>query len=68
MQLVAMCEAGCDVILTTGGTGFSPRDVTPEATVSILDKNAPGIAELLRTEGRDYIVKEGDVLTFRFSS
>lgn len=52
MQLVAMCEAGCDLILTTGGTGFSPRDVTPEATVSILDRNAPGIAELLRSEGR----------------
>jgi molybdenum cofactor synthesis domain-containing protein len=50
MQLVAMCEAGCDVVLTTGGTGFAPRDVTPEATVSILDKNAPGIAELLRQD------------------
>ncbi|MDX1933435.1 MAG: MogA/MoaB family molybdenum cofactor biosynthesis protein [Capsulimonadales bacterium] len=50
MQLVAMCEAGCDVIVTTGGTGFAPRDVTPEATVSILDKNAPGIAELLRQD------------------
>jgi molybdenum cofactor synthesis domain-containing protein len=52
MQLVAMCEAGCDVVLTTGGTGFAPRDVTPEATVSILDRNAPGISELLRAEGR----------------
>ena len=51
MQLLAMCDAGCDLILTTGGTGFSPRDVTPEATVSVLDRNAPGIAELLRSEG-----------------
>lgn len=50
MQLAAMCEAGCDIVLTTGGTGFSPRDVTPEATVSILDRNAPGVAELLRAE------------------
>jgi molybdopterin adenylyltransferase len=51
MQLVAMCEAGCDVVLTTGGVGFSPRDITPEATVSILDRNAPGIAEALRAGG-----------------
>ena len=50
MVLQAMCEAGCDIVLTTGGTGFAPRDVTPEATVSILDRNAPGIAELLRAE------------------
>ena len=50
-QLMAMCDSGCDVVLTTGGTGFSPRDVTPEATVSILERNAPGIAELLRAEG-----------------
>ena len=51
-QLEAMCDAGCDVVLTTGGTGFAPRDVTPEATVSVLDRNAPGISELLRSEGR----------------
>jgi molybdenum cofactor synthesis domain-containing protein len=51
MNLVAMCDAGCDVVLTTGGTGFAPRDVTPEATVSILDRNAPGISELLRADG-----------------
>lgn len=50
-QMMAMCEAGCDLILTTGGTGFAPRDVTPEATVSILDRNAPGLAELIRAEG-----------------
>ena len=50
-QMMAMCEAGCDLILTTGGTGFAPRDVTPEATVSILDRNAPGLAELIRSEG-----------------
>lgn len=50
-QMLAMCEAGCDLVLTTGGTGFAPRDVTPEATVSILDRNAPGLAELIRAEG-----------------
>ena len=50
-QLLALCDSGCQLVLTTGGTGFAPRDVTPEATVSILDKNAPGIAELLRADG-----------------
>lgn len=39
-----------DVILTTGGTGFSPRDVTPEATLAIIDRLAPGIPEVMRSE------------------
>ena len=37
-----------DIILTTGGTGFSPRDVTPEATRAIIDREAPGLAEAMR--------------------
>ena len=37
-----------NVILTTGGTGFSPRDVTPEATKDIVDRSAPGLAEAMR--------------------
>lgn len=37
-----------DVILTTGGTGFAPRDVTPEATVAVVDRLAPGISEAIR--------------------
>jgi molybdenum cofactor synthesis domain-containing protein len=41
-----------DVILTTGGTGFGPRDVTPEATIAASEKLAPGLAELMRAEGR----------------
>ncbi len=39
-----------DLILTTGGTGFSPRDVTPEATQAVIERMAPGIAEAMRAE------------------
>ncbi len=39
-----------DLILTTGGTGFSPRDVTPEATQAVIERSAPGLAETMRLE------------------
>ena len=41
-----------DVILTTGGTGLSPRDVTPEATLAVLEREAPGVAEAIRAASR----------------
>ena len=41
---------GVDIIVTTGGTGVSPRDVTPEATLSVIDKLVPGLAEAMRAE------------------
>jgi molybdopterin adenylyltransferase len=41
-----------DIILTTGGTGFAPRDVTPEATSLVIDRQAPGLAEAMRLESR----------------
>lgn len=44
--------AGVDLALTTGGTGLGPRDVTPEATLAVIDRPAPGLAELVRSRGR----------------
>jgi molybdenum cofactor synthesis domain-containing protein len=41
----------CDLIVTTGGTGFAPRDVTPEATRAVIDREAPGLAEAMRAAG-----------------
>lgn len=42
-----------DVVLTTGGTGFSPRDITPEATKMVIEKNAPGLASVLQMHGME---------------
>ncbi len=50
--LIQWCDSGeVDLILTTGGTGFSPRDITPESTRSVIERDVPGIPEVLRQEG-----------------
>ena len=47
-------EGGCELVLTTGGTGFSPDDVTPEATRAVIDREAPGIGEAMRAASREH--------------
>ena len=47
-EMIAMCNDDIQLILTTGGTGFSKRDVTPEATLAVSGRVAPGIAEAIR--------------------
>jgi molybdenum cofactor synthesis domain-containing protein len=47
----AAISDGVDVVVTTGGTGVTPRDVTPEATTEVIERPAPGLAELIRRSG-----------------
>jgi molybdenum cofactor synthesis domain-containing protein len=54
-ELIRLCdECGCSLVLTSGGTGLSPRDVTPEAALAVGERNVPGIAEALRAESMKY--------------
>ncbi len=51
--LIDWSDEGLDLILTTGGTGFSPRDWTPEATKAVIEREAPGISEAIRRAGME---------------
>ncbi|MCX6570788.1 MAG: MogA/MoaB family molybdenum cofactor biosynthesis protein [Candidatus Aminicenantes bacterium] len=51
--LIQWSDEGLDLILTTGGTGFSPRDWTPEATKAVIDRETPGIPEVMRRAGME---------------
>lgn len=46
--------ARCDLVLTSGGTGFAPSDVTPEATLDVIDREAPGLAHAMREASREH--------------
>jgi molybdopterin adenylyltransferase len=48
--LVRLSDINCDLIFTTGGTGFAPRDITPEATKAVIDREAPGFVEVMRAK------------------
>lgn len=49
--LLRWCGGGADLVVTTGGTGVAPRDVTPEATRAVIDREVPGVAEQIRRVG-----------------
>lgn len=56
--LIYLCDdIKADVVFTTGGTGFAPRDVTPEATVAVIERNVPGIAEAIRMKSLEITPK-----------
>lgn len=54
-NLEELCDSGCSLVVTTGGTGPAPRDVTPEATEQVCDKMMPGFGELMRQVSLQYV-------------
>src|SRR4051794_15015350 len=53
-RLHSFVDAGCDLVFTTGGTGLTPNDITPEATRAGVEREAPGVAEAMRAGGLKY--------------
>ena len=54
-ELARICDEGlADAVFTTGGTGLAPRDVTPEATLAVIERKIPGIPEAMRAKGLTY--------------
>ncbi|WP_119966091.1 molybdopterin adenylyltransferase [Simplicispira lacusdiani] len=53
--LIALVDAGCSLVLTTGGTGPAPRDVTPEATLAVAHKEMPGFGEQMRRISQHFV-------------
>ena len=52
-KIIGLCDTGvANLIITTGGTGFSPRDLTPEATQEVIERRVPGFSEIIRIEGQ----------------
>jgi molybdenum cofactor synthesis domain-containing protein len=52
-SLLGACADRARLVVTTGGTGLGPRDVTPEATLDVIERSAPGLGELMRARGRE---------------
>ena len=52
--LIRLCDQGNQLVVTTGGTGLGPRDVTPEATMEVVDRQVPGLAEAMRAAGMSH--------------